>query len=146
MPLSNDGKDTPTSQPTTSQNLSHQHKRKILVVGATGFLGTKIQLQLELDPTVTLRAMSRRGAPADANAVVEWVRGDLMDPESLDAALKDVDVVVTSATARAGVKRFVFLSIVACDDAPAVPHFHATVRSNRDWRIAMLTGVQLPQA
>jgi uncharacterized protein YbjT (DUF2867 family) len=146
MPLSNDGKDTPASQPTASQNRSHQHKRNILLVGATGFLGTKIQRQVESDPTVTLRAMSRRGAPADATAAVEWVRGDLMDPVSLDAALKGVDVVITSANgymketleadfqgnknlidaaARAGVKRFVFLSIVACEDAPTVPHFHA---------------------
>ena len=128
------------------ENVSNQRQRKILVVGATGFLGTKIRRQLELDPTVTLRAMSRRGAPADATAAVEWVRGDLMDPVSLDAALKDMDVVVTSANgymketieadfqgnknlieaaARAGVKRFVFLSIVACENAPAVPHFHA---------------------
>jgi uncharacterized protein YbjT (DUF2867 family) len=136
----------PVSQSTASANKSNQRQRKILVVGATGFLGTKIQHQLELDPTVWLRAMSRSGAPADASTAVEWARGDLMDPVSLDAALKGVDVVVTSANgymkesleadfqgnknlieaaARAGVKRFVFLSIVACEDAPAVPHFHA---------------------
>lgn len=134
------------SQLTAPENVSNQRQRKILVVGATGFLGTKIRRQLALDPTVTLRAMSRRGAPADAIAGVEWVRGDLMDPASLDAALKDVDVVVTSANGymketieadfqgnknlieaatRAGIKRFVFLSIVACENAPAVPHFHA---------------------
>ena len=69
-----------------------------------------------------------------------------MDPASLDAALTGVDVVVSSANgymketietdfqgnknlieaaARAGVKRFVFLSVVACEAAPEVPHFHA---------------------
>lgn len=125
---------------------AQQPKPKILVVGATGFLGAKIQRQLEQDSTITLRAMSRRGAPAGSITAVEWVRGDLMDPASLDAALKGVDVVVSSANgymketieadfqgnknlieaaARAGVKRFVFLSIVACDSAPEVPHFHA---------------------
>jgi uncharacterized protein YbjT (DUF2867 family) len=132
--------------PTASQNTPYQRKPKILVVGATGFLGSKIQRQLEQNSTITLRAMSRRGAPADATAAVEWVHGDLMDPASLDAALKGVDVVVSSANgymketidadfqgnknlieaaARASVKRFVFLSIVACDAAPEVPHFHA---------------------
>jgi len=136
----------PPITPTASQNTSYQRKPKILVVGATGFLGSKIQRQLEQNPTITLRAMSRRGAPADATAAVEWVHGDLMDPASLDAALKGVDVVVSSANgymketidadfqgnknlieaaARAGVKRFVFLSIVACEAAPEVPHFHA---------------------
>jgi uncharacterized protein YbjT (DUF2867 family) len=69
-----------------------------------------------------------------------------MNPVSLDAALKGVDIVVSSANgymketidadfqgnknlieaaARASVKRFVFLSIVACEAAPEVPHFHA---------------------
>ena len=96
---------------------------------------------------MALRAMSRRGAPANAaTSSVEWVRGDMMDPASLEKALVGMDVVVTSANGymketieadyqgnknlieaavRAGVKRFVFLSIVACDKAPDVPHFHA---------------------
>ena len=132
--------------PTASQNIPTQRKQKILLVGATGFLGAKILGQLAQDAALTLRAMSRRGAPADSTATVEWVRGDLMDPTTLDAALKGVDVVVSSANgymketieadfqgnknlieaaARVGVKRFVFLSIVACEQAPAVPHFHA---------------------
>lgn len=140
-------KDTMTSTPPSASPVAHpQARRKVLVVGATGFLGAKILRQLAQDATVTLRAMSRRGAPEDAHALVEWVRGDLMEPASLDAALKDVDVVVSSANgymketieadfqgnknlidaaARAGVKRFVFLSIVACDAATDVPHFHA---------------------
>jgi uncharacterized protein YbjT (DUF2867 family) len=122
------------------------HKQKILVVGATGFLGGKILSSLEQADGVALRAMSRREAPAGTTGPTEWVRGDLMNPASLDAALKGVDVVVTSANGymketiaadflgnqnlieaavRAGVKRFVFLSIVACDHAPDVPHFHA---------------------
>jgi uncharacterized protein YbjT (DUF2867 family) len=135
-----------TISPTASQNPPNQGKLKILLVGATGFLGSKIQRQLDQDLTITLRAMSRRGAPADGTAAVEWVQGDLMNPASLDAVLKGVDVVVSSANgymketidvdfqgnknlieaaARADVKRFVFLSIVACEAAPEVPHFHA---------------------
>lgn len=137
---------TTTGFPETLQATPRQSPPKVLVVGASGFLGAKIQRQLEQISTVTLRAMSRRGAPENATAAVEWVRGDLMDPASLDAALKGVDVVVSSANgymkesieadfqgnknlieaaARAGVKRFVFLSVVACEAAPEVPHFHA---------------------
>ena len=132
--------------PKSTEATASQLRPKVLVIGASGFLGSKILQQLEKNPTVTLRAMSRRGAPFNATAAVEWVRGDLMDSASLDAALKDVDVVVSSANgymketieadfqgnknlieaaARKGVKRFVFLSIVACDAAPEVPHFHA---------------------
>jgi len=142
---------THTPSPATPTTAPAQG-RKILLVGATGFLGAKILRELARDGSVALRAMSRRGAPADAAPGVEWVRGDMMDPASLDAALGGVDVVVTSANgymketlaadfqgnrnlieaaARAGVKRFVFLSIVACDKAPEVPHFHAkTVAEN----------------
>ena len=82
-----------------TQSMNHQGSHKILVVGGTGFLGAKILGQLTQDATLALRAMSRRGAPVDANAAVQWVRGDLMDPTTLDAALKGVDVVVSSANA-----------------------------------------------
>lgn len=136
----------PPISPTASQKPTIEHKRKVLLVGATGFLGSKIQRQLEQEAKVDLCAMSRRGAPAHAKPGTQWVRGDLMDPASLDAALKGVDVVVSSANgymketleadfqgnknlieaaARAKVKRFVFLSIVACETASDVPHFHA---------------------
>ncbi len=101
---------------------------------------------LVLDKTVVVRAMSRRGAAAVANTEVEWVKGDMMDPNSLNAALQGVDVVISSANgymketieadfignknlieaaARANIKRFVFLSIVNCEAASGVPHFHA---------------------
>ena len=120
--------------------------QRVLVVGATGFLGQKILDNLSRDASVLVRAMSRKGAPADAAPGTEWVRADMMDPASLDRALQGVDVVVSSANgymkesiaidfegnsnlvaaaARAGVKRFVFLSIVRCEDASDVPHFHA---------------------
>ena len=120
--------------------------KKILVVGATGFLGSKIVQNLVLEKNTVVRAMSRRCASAGTNTALEWVKGDMMDPTSLDAALKNVDVVISSANgymketletdflgnknlieaaARAKIKRFVFLSIVNCDEASSVPHFHA---------------------
>lgn len=127
-------------------NSSAAAKKKVLVVGATGFLGTKILRNLAHDASVAVVAMSRKGAPSNESADVEWVRGDMMDPGSLDRALQGVDVVVTSANsymkgsldtdfqgnrnlieaaARANVGRFVFLSIVSCEAASPVPHFHA---------------------
>ena len=121
-------------------------RKKVLVVGATGFLGAKILRNLALDKSAAVVAMSRKGASSNESADVEWVRGDMMDPASLDRALQGVDVVVSSANsymkgsldtdfqgnrnlieaaARAKVSRFVFLSIVSCEAASAVPHFHA---------------------
>lgn len=118
----------------------------ILLVGATGYLGAKVLDQLKATHPEGLHAMSRSGAPDGADLAVTWVRGDMMDPASLDAALAGIDTVVTTANGymngniaidfegnanlihaakRAGVKRFVLLSIVACEQAPGVPHFHA---------------------
>ena len=113
----------------------------VLVVGATGYLGAKVLQAMTGRSDVVVRAMSRR-----TKSEAGWVQADLMDPASLDRALQDVDVVVTTANGymketiaadfvgnrnlidaatRAGVKRFVFLSVVGCEQAPEVPHFHA---------------------
>lgn len=78
------------------------------------------------------------------------VRGDMLDPASLLPAMSGVSAVISSAIGysrrrqgdslkvdfdgnhnlvdaakKAGVPRFVFLSILACDEAPEVPHFWA---------------------
>ncbi len=44
-------------------NSSAAAKKKVLVVGATGFLGTKILRNLAHDASVAVVAMSRKGAP-----------------------------------------------------------------------------------
>lgn len=119
---------------------------RVLLVGATGFLGAKILANLKQDNTLEVFAMSRKDQPADAEAGVEWVRGDLMDPASLDKVLDGMDVVVSSANGymkenieidfqgnknlveaakRADIGRLIFLSIVACEKAADVPHFLA---------------------
>ncbi|WP_167693542.1 NmrA family NAD(P)-binding protein [Sinorhizobium meliloti] len=129
-----------------TERLGATAKKKVLVVGATGFLGAKVLCKLAHDASVAVVAMSRKGAPSNESADVEWVRGDMMDPGSLDRALQGVDVIVSSANsymkgsldtdfqgnkhlieaaARANVGRFVFLSIVSCEAASAVPHLHA---------------------
>jgi uncharacterized protein YbjT (DUF2867 family) len=71
--------------------------KKILVVGATGFLGKKILQNLVNEPNFQIRAMSRKEIKTDPNSKVEWVRADLLDRDSLETALKDIDIVVSSA-------------------------------------------------
>ena len=61
-------------QATDAQKMSAGRSRKVLLVGATGFLGRKILRHLEQDETVSVRAMSRTGAPVGARETVEWVR------------------------------------------------------------------------
>jgi len=116
----------------------------VLVVGATGFLGGKIVSSLLNQSDVKVRAMSRKGGKSDDK--IEWVKADMMDPQSLARAMQGIDVLVSSANGymkesitadfignknlveaagEAKIKRFVFLSIVACEYASEVPHFLA---------------------
>ncbi|MGC6484001.1 MAG: NAD(P)H-binding protein [Synechococcus sp.] len=119
---------------------------QVLVVGATGTLGRQIARQA-LDAGHQVRCMVR--TPRKASFLQEWgcelTRGDLLEPASLDYALEGVDAVIDAATSRpddprsvyqtdwdgklnlfraceaAGVKRFVFLSLLAADQHRQVP-------------------------
>lgn len=130
---------------------SSEKERPVLLVGATGNLGGRILRDL-LGRGKTVRALVRPGSDTSTlpGERVTIVRGDLLDPASLNAAVTDVSAVVTSAIGysarregdslrtdhegnrnlvdaarRGGVPRFVLLSILACDQAAAVPHFWA---------------------
>jgi uncharacterized protein YbjT (DUF2867 family) len=118
----------------------------ILIVGATGTLGRQI-VRRALDEGHQVRCLVR--SPKRATFLKEWgaevVRGDLCDPSSLTAALKDIKVVIDAATARAtdslsirqvdwegqvaliqaaaaaGIEHFIFFSIMDSEKYPAVP-------------------------
>jgi uncharacterized protein YbjT (DUF2867 family) len=125
--------------------------RPVLLVGATGDLGGRI-LRALLARGKTVRVLVRPGSDATRlpKNRVEIVRGDMLDPSSLAPAMSGVSAVVTSAIGysrrretdslrtdlegnrnlvdaakKAQLPRFVFLSILACDQAPGVPHFWA---------------------
>lgn len=117
---------------------------RILVTGATGFVGSS------LVPWLTARGRKVRVAlrnPADLPAGVESaVIGDIADPRNLHDALKDVDAIVhcagvahatetipdavyvrinrdatlmlARAAAKAGVRRFLFLSSIRAQTGP----------------------------
>ena len=119
---------------------------QVLVVGGTGTLGRQIARRA-LDKGHDVRCMVR--TPRKASFLQEWgvelTRGDLLEPASLDYALEGVDAVIDAATSRpddpksiyetdwdgklnllracerAGVKRFVFLSLLDADKHRDVP-------------------------
>jgi uncharacterized protein YbjT (DUF2867 family) len=123
----------------------------VLVVGGTGGLGSQVVGRL-IARGKKVRALVRptsHVAPL-REAGVELATGDLLEPASLRSAFGGVDAVVTSAAgytghtpgdtietdrignlnlidaaATAGVRRFVFTSILTCDQTPEVPHFWA---------------------
>ncbi len=119
---------------------------QVLVVGGTGTLGRQIASRA-LEAGHQVRCMVRM--PRKASFLQEWgcelTRGDLLEPASLDYALDGVDAVIDAATSRpndprsvyetdwdgklnllracetAGVKRFVFLSLLLADQYRQVP-------------------------
>jgi nucleoside-diphosphate-sugar epimerase len=72
--------------------------RSVLLVGATGMLGTAITEAILSRPDLWLRVLVRPGKPDVAQAFrnqgVEVVEGDASDPASLSAAVRGVNVIV----------------------------------------------------
>jgi uncharacterized protein YbjT (DUF2867 family) len=125
---------------------SEESNKKVLVVGASGFLGKKILKNLEKESGLSIRALSRKERKPSENSKIEWVIGDMLDRDSLTSALDGIDIVISSANGYMkenlnadlvgnknlieiakikNIKKFIFISIVACEHSPEVPHFHA---------------------
>jgi len=128
--------------------------KKVIVVGATGKLGSKIVkalIQQKAEVTAMVRATSNR-SNLEEIGVKNFVIGDMLNKPSLKNALSsgnDFDAIVASAagytrhskgdstdtdtigyrnlvdaTKEAGIPRFVLISILESDKAVNVPHFH----------------------
>ncbi|MED5263366.1 MAG: NmrA family NAD(P)-binding protein [Cyanobacteriota bacterium] len=119
---------------------------QVLVVGGTGTLGRQIARRA-IDAGHQVRCMVRK--PRKGAFLQEWgcelTCGDLLDPGTIDYALDGVDAVIDAATSRpddsasvyttdwdgklnllracekAGVKRYVFLSLLAAEKHLNVP-------------------------
>ena len=134
--------------------------RPILVVGATGLLGSEI-CRLLCGSRHTVRGLVRPGSPHEEmlrRIGVELVHGDLNDTRSLEAACRGVTTVVSTATGaarrlpgdslrhvdrvgqralvdaarRGGVRRFVYTSV-----SPNLPRTTPLVRYKREVEAAV---------
>lgn len=119
---------------------------RVLVTGGTGTLGRELVPRL-LAEGRTVRVMSRGGPRGEGAERVEWARADLATGEGLAAALAGVDAVVHAASdprgdvrktdvegtrrlleaaKAAGVRHFVYVSIVGVDGVP-FPYYRVKV-------------------
>lgn len=132
----------------------------ILVVGATGQLGSKVVRGLiaKKEPVRILARPASAYQPL-ANVGAEVVFGDLADPPSLLAACKDIDTVISTANsarrggndtvetvdshgtqslidaaAAAGVRHFIYVSVLGVNPNSPVPFLAAKARSEERLR------------
>jgi uncharacterized protein YbjT (DUF2867 family) len=124
--------------------------KKVLVAGATGFVGSQVVQHL-LDMGADVRALVRPGSDATKLEAlgVAIHRGDLTKKETLPPAMEGIDAIVTTAigymskqkgdslkgvddagnknlvdaAVQMAVPKIVFNSILCCDKAKSVPHF-----------------------
>lgn len=125
-------------------------QKSILVIGGTGHLGRKVIEQL-VNKKIKTYALVRQGSDIKEleQKGVEIIRGDITKPETITPALKNIDIVISTAIGysnrkkgdtlksvddignrnlvdalkKANIKRFVFTSVLTADKAKHVPHF-----------------------
>lgn len=127
---------------------SSSSKKTVLLIGARGFLGSKVlDAILKKKNKYDVKALIREGSNASTveSLGVTVVRGDMMDADSLKVAFENVDVVVntangymqghpevdtegannvTDAVKACKVSRYVFCSVLTADKAEGVDHFY----------------------
>ncbi|MEZ4668742.1 MAG: NAD(P)H-binding protein [Anaerolineae bacterium] len=121
---------------------------RILITGGSGTLGQEIVQQLETTSN-TVRIMSRKAAPPDVK--IEWAQADLETGEGITEALRDVDIIINSASqalkankvdiegtrqmlaqARScGVKHIIHISIVGIDRLSSYPYYQSKLEAEK---------------
>jgi uncharacterized protein YbjT (DUF2867 family) len=137
---------------------------RILVSGGTGALGSAVVAELQ-KTAHTVRLLSRRAPPADADPALEWAQGDVVSGEGLEAALVGVDTIVNctgdprnvyetdvigvkrlaESARQAGVRHFFHVSIVGIESIDYAYYRHkvsaeaAVIESGVPYSILRLT-------
>ena len=81
-------------------------RKKVLVAGATGFIGKNIVARLVLRPEYELFGTYRSSEPFEQSGV-EWMRVDLTKTGDVDRAVKGMDIIIQAAATTSGAKDIV---------------------------------------
>ena len=89
-------------------------KKKILICGATGFIGRNLCESLSRDNSLEVLGVSHNKPPFDC-AGMKWIQADLTQKNDVEKCLQGVDVIIQAAASTSGVKDIINL-----------PHIHVT--------------------
>lgn len=89
-------------------------KKKVLICGATGFVGRNLTEQLSKRADLEVHAV-RFNRPEYACANVTWHQADLRKPEDIERVINGVDIIIQAAATTSGAK-----------DIVARPYIHVT--------------------
>jgi uncharacterized protein YbjT (DUF2867 family) len=115
---------------------------KVLITGGTGSVGKQLVSQLR-SRNVEVRVLTRKTPEDGAPASVEFFVGDMLDPVSMLKAVTGVDklfllnavaaeeqtqaLIALGMAERAGIKHITYLSVLAAENFPDVPHFASKI-------------------
>ena len=89
--------------------------KKILICGATGFIGKNITLGLSKNKNYKIHAVRFKRPAYKTSSNVKWHKADLRNPDSVEKLIKGMDIVIQAAATTSGSK-----------DIVSKPYIHVT--------------------
>ena len=81
--------------------------KKILICGATGFVGKNITIVLAKNKNYKIHAVRFKRPAYETSKNVIWHKADLRNPNSVDKLIKGMDIVIQAAATTSGSKDIV---------------------------------------
>ena len=97
--------------------------KKILICGATGFIGKNITLGLSKNKNYEIHAVRFKRPAYKTSDNVKWHKADLRKPASIDKLIKNMDIVVQAAATTSGSKDIVSKPYIHVTDNAVINSF-----------------------
>lgn len=85
-------------QPSAARGTQKSHPTKVLLVGASGFIGSRILLALLARDSVVVSILTRRPPGLFSESMPTVLLGDVTDPASVRDAARHADVVINASS------------------------------------------------